>query len=249
MNNPENSRLEELSLRCQRTGVPQWTSFLTPAEEQTARIVARRAGVVASSFGGYEGAERVVVCFAPDDAPRDFPVGAVRFTWPHQEAPGHRDLLGALMGLGLKRECVGDIVPEENQAWVFCLDRMAELIARDLISAGRIHLQGEVVPSLPEITPPEGEEIRDTVMSPRLDAVVGAGFHLSRGNAAELIQCGRVKLDHVPTLRTDGRVREGSVISVAGQGRLVVTEIGSPNKKGRLPIRLTRYGKTQKKGI
>ncbi len=79
-------------------------------------------------------------------------------------------------------------------------------------------------------------------MSPRLDAVVGDGFHLSRGDAAELIEAGAVKLRHMPTLRPDARVAEGDAISVRGYGRLRVEAIGSPTRKGRLPVTLTRFG-------
>lgn len=80
-------------------------------------------------------------------------------------------------------------------------------------------------------------------MTPRLDAVIAAGLQLSRGNTVDLIHAGRVKLKHVPTEKTDAKVSEGDVISVRGFGRLVVEEIGSPTRKGRLPIRLVRYGK------
>ena len=87
-----------------------------------------------------------------------------------------------------------------------------------------------------------GEELHFTVQSPRLDALVADGFHLARGDAAELILAGAVKLRHSPTLRPDARVEAGDAISVRGYGRLRIDAIGEPIRKGRLPVRLTRYG-------
>lgn len=95
--------------------------------------------------------------------------------------------------------------------------------------------------------PIPGEEVRDTVSSLRLDAVVAGGFRLSRGTAAELIGMGRVKLRHLPEERPDARVAPGDAISVRGYGRLTVDAVGLPNRKGRLPLTMTRYGEHKKR--
>jgi len=83
--------------------------------------------------------------------------------------------------------------------------------------------------------------IRDTVMSMRLDAVTASGFSLSLGRAAELIAAGRVSLDHVPCVKGDKLVSEGSVLSVRGLGRAKLTEVGGLSRKGRTGITIERY--------
>lgn len=235
-------RLDELASRTSRTGIPCFTAFLSPAEMQWAQASANRQRVNVSFQGGYEDAERCVACFWDDEAPEDFPFAALKLTWPHQSAPGHRDVLGSVMGLGIKRSCTGDIVLMEECGYLFCERQMASHIADSLTSAGRIRLQVEPMEDCPQLEPPKGVEMHDTVHSMRLDAVVAAGFNLSRGDAADLIAAGHVKLRHLPNEHTDARVGEGDVISVRGHGRLVVEEIGNPTKKGRLPLRLIRYG-------
>jgi len=80
------------------------------------------------------------------------------------------------------------------------------------------------------------------VQTARLDAVVADGFHLSRGQAAALIEGGAVKLRHALMLRPDARVAEGDAISARGHGRLKIDWIGEPTRKGRLPMKATRYG-------
>ena len=240
-------RLDELAARTARTGINCYTAFLSPAEAQWAQASANRQRVRVTLQGGYEDAERCIACFWDEDEPDDFPLAALELTWPHQSAPGHRDVLGSVMGLGIKRSCMGDIVLTEDAGYLFAERQMAEHIALSLNSAGRIKLQVRLLDEWPQLEPPAGEELHDTVHSLRLDAVVTAGFHLSRGDAADLIAAGHVKLRHLPTERTDARVQEGDAISVRGHGRLVVEEVGNPTKKGRLPLRLTRYGTNRKR--
>ena len=240
-------RLDELAARTARTGISCFTAFLSPAEAQWAQASANRQRVNLSLQGGYEDAERCIACFWEDEEPEEFPLAAIELTWPHQSAPGHRDVLGSVMGLGIKRSCTGDIVLLEDRGYLFCEKTMAEHIAQSLLSAGRVHLQVRKLDECPQLEPPKGQEVHDTVHSLRLDAVLAAGFNLSRGDAADLIAAGHVKLRHLPTERTDARVQEGDVISARGYGRLAVEEVGSPTKKGRLPLRLTRYGTNPKK--
>jgi len=239
-------RLDELAARTSRTGIPSYTGFLSPAEALWAQASANRQRVNLSLQGGYTDAERCVACFWDEEEPEAFPIAAIRLEWPHQSAPGHRDVLGSVMGLGMKRSCIGDIVLEAECGWLFAEKQMADHIAGSLLSAGRIHLQTEVLEEWPELEPPKGVETRDTVASLRLDAVISAGFSLSRTDASELIASGHVKLRHLPTERCDARVQEGDAISVRGHGRLVVEEVGSPTKKDRLPLRLMKYGTNRK---
>ena len=239
-------RLDELATRVSRTGIPCYTAFLSPAEAQWAQASANRQRVNMSLQGGYEDAERCVACFWEDEEPDAFPITALKLTWPHQSAPGHRDVLGSVMGLGIKRSCTGDIVLMEECGYLFCERQMARHIADSLTSAGRIRLQVEEMDDCPQLEPPKGVEMHDTVHSLRLDAVIAAGFNLSRSDAADLVAAGQAKLRHLPTERCDARVQEGDVISVRGHGRLVVEEVGNPTKKGRLPLRLIRYGTNRK---
>lgn len=236
-------RLTELAQRADRMGVATFSEFLTPPQAQLAFAAAKEAGVTASLSGGYEDAERQMARFLPADGWEEpYPISALALTWPHQTAPTHRDLLGSVMGLGIRRGMVGDIVVEPEQAYLFAETAMCQHIASVLASAGRVHLQVQLLEELPTPQPPEGRQVRDTVSSPRLDAVVASGFSISRSKAADLINAGHVKLRHTPCIRTDAHVGEGDVISVRGLGRLKLCEIGQPTRKGRYPLNMLRYG-------
>ena len=236
-------RLTELALRADRQGIATFSEFLTPPQAQMAYGAAKEAGVTAECFGGYEDAERQMVRFLPADGWEEtYPISALLLTWPHQTAPSHRDLLGSVMGLGIRRGMVGDIVVEAEQAYLFAETAMCQHIASVLASAGRVHLQVQLLDELPVPKPLEGRQVRDTVSSPRLDTVVAAGFSISRAKAAALITAGHVKLRHSPCIRTDAHVCENDVISARGLGRLKCCEIGQPTRKGRYPLTMLRFG-------
>ena len=243
-------RFAELALRAGRAGRTCYTRFLEPAQEPAARAAAARAGAEVAFWGGYEDAERRVAAFYAGEAPEpgDWPICALRLRWNARfSSPGHRDLLGAVMGLGIERETTGDIAMGEYRgegcAYLFALEDMADYIAANLDSAGRAALRICVADEVPALMPPEGETLRLTVQQERLDAVVAAAFRLSRGEAQRLIAGGLVKLNHAINLRADARLCEGDLISVRGHGRVRVTAFPGESRRGRRIVQAFRYGK------
>ena len=241
----ERKRLDELARRAARTGLRAYTKFLDPALERDCAYAAGEAGVRMEFYGGYEDAERRIAAFFDEYAPEEpWPVVCLRLRWNAKYGkPGHRDLLGALMGLGINREETGDIVVGEGEAYLFALEEIADYICANLDSAGRTALkveraEGEI--SLPE---PEGVTIRETVASERLDGVLAAGYNLSRAEAQRLIRSGLVKLNHIVETRTDARLNAGDLLSARGYGRLKVLEFPGMTRRGRYAVLLFRYGK------
>ena len=242
-------RLNELALRAQHTGRVCATRFLEPSTLAAVNAAASRAGVKVALWGGYEGAERCVAAFYAGDPPvaGDGLVVALRLQWNAKFAnPGHRDLLGAMMGLGIEREMTGDIAigtyRDAPCAYLFALEEVADYIAANLDSAGRASLKVSVATETPQLIPPEGESLRLTVQQQRLDAVLAAACRLSRSEAQRLIAAGLVKLNHVPQLRPDARLSEGDLISARGYGRVKVTAFQGESRRGRQVVQVFRYG-------
>lgn len=247
MEAPIEKRLEELARRAGATGRVFTSRFLEACDEPTAEAAARRAGVRAAFWGGYPEAERRMAAFYAEEAPLEWPIRALCVTWNAKFAdPAHRDLLGALMGLGIRRETLGDIAPGRYRgapcAWVFAEEEVADYIAANLQSAGRASLKVTIPDTEPTILPPEGRTLRLTVQQERLDAIVAAAFRLSRSEAQRRIAAGLVKHNHVPCLRSDARVEEGDILSVRGHGRLKVKAFGGQNRRGRQVVEVFVYG-------
>ena len=239
-------RLRELALRSSYTGFPCYTRFLEPSLESDARAAANEAGVQLTLWGGHDSAERRIAAFHADEPPAeaDYPLVCLELDWnPKYAEPGHRDLLGAVMGLGLERDAVGDIAPGEESgcAYLFVHRDVEGYILGNLESAGRAKLKVVRAAQAPRLKPPEGVSLRITVSSFRLDAVLAAGLKLSRSEAQKLIASGLVKRNHLEELRGDAHLEEGDLISVRGHGRMRVDGFEGLTRKGRQAVRLFRY--------
>ena len=233
-----------------RRNIPTHTPFLSPGERAAVEGLLNAAGHPAHCFwGGFPGAERTVCAFLPDwlegeawqADPALCPVRALRCTWSGAEL-SHRDFLGAVLGLGLDREKVGDFLVGQGRCDLLALEEAADFLLLHLDQAGRARLRVEPIP-LEKLDPPQvrTRSIRDTVSSLRLDAVAAAGFSLSRGKAAELISSGKVQLNHRECVKPDRPVAEGDALSCRGLGKCVLKQVGGPSKKGRIMIEMERY--------
>ncbi len=88
-----------------------------------------------ATFGGYDGAERAVAAFGNGCQYAEFPVKIIKaepLSQKFADKLSHRDFLGSLMGLGIKRNVLGDIVIKENTGYIFCLDSIADYIVQNL---------------------------------------------------------------------------------------------------------------------
>jgi len=238
-------RVRELAKRAEKTGEPSFTHFLDMSQASSAFAAASEAGVHLVLEGGYGDAERRMGAFYDMEPPEawQWPIAPVEMTWRAQfGSPAHRDLLGALMALGFERDRMGDIVLLKDRAYVFAESEMADYIVRSLESAGRVSLRVRMAEGVPDIPPPAGRTVRDTVQSLRLDAVLAAGFSLSRSEASERIARGKVFVNHAQLLRGDLSVKEGDIISLRGEGRIRLEHVEGETRKGRIAVRLFRYG-------
>ena len=147
------------------------------------------------------------------------------------------------MGLGVTRELLGDILlPQPGLCQVVALREAAPILLSQWERAGRWKISlSEISPGQLTPKPPQVKTIRDTVATPRLDAVIAAGFSLSRSKAAGLISAGRVSLNHRECLKADRQVAEGDVLTCRGLGKCVVKEVPGQSKKGRTMLVLERY--------
>ena len=241
----EEKRLRELALRASHACAPTYTRFLEPPMEIACRAAANFAGCEVAFEGGYEGAERRMAGFYAGGAEAlSFPIRRLRVDWNARYGSiGHRDILGALMGLGIERETLGDIAMLKEGALLFVHEDMADYVAANLESCGRAKVR--ISPCGEEVAPPEpeGTLLYRTVPSQRLDAVLAAAYDLSRQKAQEMIRSELVKVDHAVETRADARLEAGSLVSARGLGRFRVQEVAGLTRKGRVGLRLFVYGK------
>lgn len=239
-------RLFDLAEQTVRTQKFRLSGFLDPYEAEIAETVAANYdGVTVQFDGGYPGAERQRASFCHENfgGRPDFAIAAVRAEWNGDFLRlTHRDVLGALMGLGMEREMTGDILVSAGVARVLADKKMALFIVEHLTSIGAASVEASM-DDLQNIVPREerAKEIRATVASLRVDAMAAAGFGMSRSRAAADIDADKLRLNWQPVKNAAQSLKEGDMLSLRGRGRVEVVAIGGQTKKGRTGVLLRRF--------
>lgn len=236
--------------QAQSRNIPAATDFLSPQQQMLTLDLLRLTGIPETGYarlGGYDGAERNLFLFVPDwldpeDAGSHSPIRCLRASFRAEERLTHRDFLGSLMGMGIVREKVGDILVGPDSADLLVLDTVADFLLRSWSSAGRAKLTVTAIEShdlhFPEV---KCQEVRDTVSSLRLDAVASTGFKMARGKAADLVASGRVQVNWRECTKPDKLLSAGDTVSARGFGKFELAEVGGVTRKGRTAIVLKRY--------
>lgn len=241
-------RLPDWIRICEKKQRPLVTGFYTPADGQILEDRLKAIQTICyERTGGYPEAERRVFRLYPpvlagDAMLKEPPVAVLQITWdPRYDVLTHRDLLGALMGLGIKREKIGDILLEPGSALLFADKLLADYIKQNLSQAGKASLsQREIPQDALQIPEAPVKTVHTTVSTPRLDSLAAACFGLSRSKAVPLIESGRVLVNWKPVLKGGVLLKEGDVISIRGMGRGRVASFGHRTKKDRLTVTLQR---------
>lgn len=230
-----------------RRNIPANSPFLSPRELEMARLLfGSEPGLC--RFGGYDGAERQMICYLPDYLDEsslwesDGPIVCLRSVYFDGDELSHRDFLGALMGAGVARETVGDICVDKGSCDFFVTREIAPFLLSSFDSAGRTRLHLSQIPlSEAHIPEPEVRQIKDTLASLRLDSVISSGFRIGRSLACDYINAGRAAINGLPCTKADKAVAQGDKISLRGLGKIQLVQVNGQTKKGRISVVIDRY--------
>lgn len=196
--------------------------------------------------GGHDNPDYKMIAIYPEylmEEDIEFPISLLHIKATNKNyEPSHRDVLGSVMGLGIKRDIVGDIIIVDKLIQIFVTSSMEPYISANLEKISRNKCEISNV-SLGEFVFVEEEfKIKtDTVKSLRLDSVLASGFNLSRGDALKMIKSSKVKVNHLLVESASKNLEAGDLISCRGNGRIMLSEIGSLTKKDRIKIILHKY--------
>lgn len=241
-------RMKELADKAYHQSVYCHTPFLNLAEQSLYYSIEKSLSHINSRFdGGYADAERKMLIFGSEEEfgyEEDSPIVCLRIeplAAKFSEKLNHRDYLGAILNLGIERECIGDILVEEGGAYLFCVENMAEYLCENitkirhtLVGVVRKDVVGTFL--LPKVKPIEG-----FLSSFRLDAVISLGFGMSRKESAGFIKNKHVFINGRMIENGSKAVSEGDIISVRGKGKIKFSEVRGQSKKGRFSVLLQRY--------
>lgn len=233
------AKLYDRAQRAEKTGAAAFGEFLSMKEQSD--LAKRRAFLPDAEltfFGGFDDAERMMAGFNAAEAA--FPIAAVEITAKTAKALTHRDYLGSLMGLGVEREKLGDILVSAEGAVAFVHTDILEYVETNLASVGKFPVSVRRAELSGITVERRFEEKSGTVASLRLDNVCALFVGKGREAACELIRAGRVFVDGAQAEKADMKLTGGEAITVRGVGRAELT-VGGRSKKDRIFITLKKY--------
>ena len=237
-------RVEELCKQVQYGHRPRNTDFLSDRQQQLAQAAMNRCGSDCRILwdGGYDGAERKMLTLLPEGMEYQQPFCGLRLCPITSNAHlQHRDCLGAILGLGLDRKSIGDILlQEDGSSVVFCTFPAADLITQELAQIGKETVTVEPYEQLQTLALQATLQTA-TVASLRVDAVLAAMLHTSREKAVQLIRAGKLEINHLPVTAAHMQVYEQDVFTVRGVGRFRLEQIGGKSRKDRIFIQYYQY--------
>ena len=230
-----------------RTWEPVTTDFLSPPELYEAQAVfGRLSDIQTQAHGGYPQAERQRLTIARSEIPLEgqpIPLALLSVAGNFLfDTATHRDFLGALLGSGIVREKVGDIIVlGERGAQMIVVPELVDFLSVSLLQVRSVPVKTKPIDwSELRVREPKKKEMTTVEASMRLDAVASAGFGMSRSKMADMITAGDVRVNWKAISQSSHLVKSGDLVAIRGKGRLEIGEV-MVTKKQRYRIGLTRY--------
>ncbi len=254
------AKIQDRARQCSENSMITNSVFLDMRERSLAAGARLQYGDVKMLFyGGFDEAERTVALMLPEyvdardsaelfayfeQCPEADPIAVIEIEKDRfSPALSHRDYLGALMALGIKREMTGDIIVSETGCKMAVLEKIAPFIVENLGKAGRGTLKAKIIPpsQAREGTKAAGIPDSFTVSSMRLDSVVKNAFCISRGDACAAIEGGIVFVNDLECTKPDKKIAAGDKIVFRRKGRIIIEDCSSVSKRGRTIVKVKKF--------
>ena len=203
-------------------------------------------------FGGDENSERTVLIIYPTKFNKEIVeknynniMQIIEIILPNdlQGKYSHRDYLGGLMKLGIKREKIGDIIVFNEGANIIVLNEIVKFVKDNISSLTRFSKANRQTKEIQELYKQEIKKIEEEIVvsSLRLDNVVSELAKMSRTKAEEIISSGRVFLNFENITKLSKLIKPEDILTIRGKGRFKIKEILGNTKKGKIIVLIEKF--------
>lgn len=233
------SRIDDLVYKSY-CGEYEAMGFLNELEVSVAHNYLNNLNVQHWFYGGYPSASRMYLFF--DEISSDVQcIDTLLITLKGEHHLSHRDFLGSLMGLGITRECVGDILVLDSGAVVFVRREISRYIKDNLVSVGRFSAEVDYYSGDTNLLANEVCELEVLVTSLRVDNFVTSVCKCSRQGAAEMISADKVFLNYSCVNKPSKVLSQGDTLSIRGFGKFKIGTVLRKTKSDRLVLSVLQY--------
>lgn len=235
------NRIRDLANKSYKNNMYTFTDFLSLADANAYYSIESELNFVDKTvWGGAKECERVIVRFGSEEQlgyEEAFPITILHISALMKKFSDdltHRDVLGALMNLGIEREVLGDINICDNEVYVFCLDRIVEYICENLSKIKHTSVVCKQVDEIPKILEKPVVEKAIQIQSERIDGVIAKVYNMSRSQCVLLFQEKKIFVNGRQCENNSYQLKAGDLITVRGYGRFTFVEISGVSRKGKL---------------
>ena len=232
---------------CSESGLPKFSEFLNPQRlqyMQTSLTGLEKFGIIMTVNGGHPHAERNMLGFASENIePSDFPITKILIEYEVKHAkPEHSDFLGAILGLGLDRSVIGDIVLLPDSAVIMAESRIEDFLLSSLCKVGKTSVSVSLLSDDVHIYGLDNR-VKDRLIcaSLKLDSLLASAFKLSRGDAAALVRSGKAFVNWQEVSSPAKTVKDGDMLTLRKHGRVRILEVVGKSRKDHFLIDIIRF--------
>ncbi len=241
-------RLLDLAEKSFRQNIYCFTGFLGLSEQDIYyRMEKELLFSHPSLFGGDEQAERKIVRFGSPQEwgyEEPYPITCIHVKPLLQKFSddfSHRDFLGALMNLGIERECIGDIRIGNREGYLYCVSSMADFICENLIQIKHTHVNCQIVEQIGKTGLEKPTELNEVVSSLRVDVCISAVYHISRAESIALFRDKKVYINGRLAENNSKTLKAGETVNVRGFGKFFFQGVKYETKKGKFCLDIALY--------
>lgn len=246
------SKLIDKIEQANKTNKITYTDFLNLYEKNLSLKILQKEKINYIFFGGFDGAEREICIIYPEKFSKEIAIQnakkeikIIRILLPTilKGKYIHKDYLGGLMKLGIKREKLGDIIVDEKGADIIVKNEMISYLENEITHLTRFSKSKITVEDIDNIkmTEKEFKEIEVIVSSLRLDCAVAELANTSRSKANEIIREQRVFINYEVEENNSRTLKEEDILTIRGKGKFIIDSIEGYTKKNRIILKILQY--------
>ena len=239
------SKVIDIALESEKKYCMTFSQFLNGYEITLATYALNNIDINHKFFGGYDEAERkIILCFPEFSKPSEdeIPICVIKVTGRDIKKLSHRDYLGSVLSLGIKREKIGDIIVFDDVSYIICMKDISKYIISQIRKIGNVGVKLELC-CLREIDIPQKRH-KDTevvISSLRVDSIVSAMCHISRSKSAEIIKNGNLAVNWQNITDVSFKGNEKDLFSIKGYGRFKIISVNGFTRSERIKVTVRQY--------
>ena len=237
-------KVESWDASSQEQYAPILTPFLDPRQQFIVEaIVGQYDDIIFQFEGGYIAAERKRGMIYPDfytPTTDEFDVALIEIHYPIKfSSISHGQILGSLVGLGIDRDQLGDIISDGERWQLLVTKQMLSYLKHNFQKVGKISIRIEERDYPDLIIPIDHWSYTTAIVSSlRLDTLIASIFHISRQRSKELVEGNKVKVNWAEEIRPDFMIELLDIISIRGYGRIQIKNIEGRTKKDKIKLEI-----------